>query len=60
VREKKEKILLGKGEAKRPFFPEDTINSNIGFHFGLLSPKNKNPFIHSGTKGCLRGTTRIV
>jgi len=23
---------------KRPFFPEDIINADIRFHFGLLSP----------------------
>jgi hypothetical protein len=34
--EKREKTLLSKGEGKRPFFPEDIINVDIRFHFGLL------------------------
>jgi len=41
VRDEKEKILLGKGEEKRSFFPEEISNANIGFHFGLLSPKKQ-------------------
>jgi hypothetical protein len=31
------KVPPGKGEGKRPFFPEDIVNSEICFHFGLLS-----------------------
>jgi hypothetical protein len=36
--EKREKALPGKGEGKGPFFPEVNIDTDIRFHFGLLSP----------------------
>jgi hypothetical protein len=33
----KEELVPSKGEEKRPFFPEDIIDSDVCFHFGLLS-----------------------
>jgi len=32
------KVPPSKGEEKRPFTPYEGIDTNIGFHFGLLSP----------------------
>jgi hypothetical protein len=37
VCEEAEKPTPSAAEKKRPFFPEDIINSDIRFHFGLLS-----------------------
>jgi hypothetical protein len=45
----------------------EKVGTNIGIKYGIFrhgAPPfeniNKNPFIHSGTKGQLRGTTRIM
>ena len=50
----------GKEAAKqRSLLPENVMAMNV--HACLLSRvKNKKPFIHSGTKSSLRGTTQIV
>jgi len=47
----REKPLQSKDEGKRPFFPEDIVESYICFHFGLLSlAVTARPFAPRGSR----------